>query len=94
VADLRVDYQLLTSIHRTLNGLAGEYDELDGGAGVDGSVYGAGDITAAMASFSGNWAGHRKALLATIQDLGRMTAETAARFHETDSQLASALVRK
>ena len=47
-----------------------------------------------MASFSGNWAGHRKALLATIQDLGRMTAETAARFHETDSQLASALVRK
>lgn len=94
MADLKVDYQLLASIHRTLNGLTWEFENIQDQASAYDSAYGSGDITAAMGGFSGNWGNHRKALLGTMQDLSQMVAATARQFRQADRQLASDLTRK
>jgi hypothetical protein len=94
MADLRVDYQLLASIHSTLNGLTWEFENIEDQASAYDSAFGSGDITAAMGSFAGNWSAHRKTLLGTMQNLDRMVAATAQHFHQTDSQLASDLTKK
>jgi conjugal transfer/entry exclusion protein len=94
MSDLRVDYQLLASIHGTLNGLVWEFQNIEDQAGAYDSAYGSGVITAAMGSFSGNWSNHRKTLLGRMQALDQMVAATAQEFHQTDSQLASDLARK
>lgn len=94
MADLRVDYQLLTSIHATLGGLASEFGHLEDQASSYDAAYGGSNITAAMASFSGNWGNHRKTLLGTMQHLDQMVTATAERFRQADNQLASDLTRK
>jgi hypothetical protein len=94
MADLRVDYQLLASIHATLTSLTWEFETIEDQASAYDSAFGSSDITAAMGSFSGNWSTHRKTLLGTMQNLDRMVAATAQHFHQTDSQLASDLTKK
>lgn len=56
MADLKVDYQLLTDIHRTLYGLTGDFGNLDDQVSGDDKAFGSGGITAAMGGFAGNWA--------------------------------------
>jgi hypothetical protein len=94
MADLRVDYQLLASIHSTLNGLTWEFENIEDQASAYDQAYGSGDITAAMGSFSGNWSNHRKALLGTMQNLDHMVTSAAQDFRQADSQLARDLTRK
>jgi hypothetical protein len=94
VADLRVDYQLLASIHGTLNGLTWEFENIEDQASAYDAAFGSGAITSAMGSFSGNWTQHRTKLLGTMRDLDRLVTATAQHFHQTDSQLASDLTRK
>ncbi len=94
MADLRVDYQLLASIHATMTGLISEFEAIeDQASGLD-SAYGSGAIAGAMGSFSGNWSDHRKKLVGSMQGLDRLVTSTATGFHRTDSQLASELTRK
>jgi hypothetical protein len=94
MADLRVDYQLLASIHSTLNGLTWEFENIEDQASAYNSAYGSGDITTAMSSFAQNWSNHRKTLLGTMQNLDHMVTVTAQQFRHTDSQLASDLTKK
>jgi hypothetical protein len=94
MADLRVDYQLLASIHSTLNGLTWEFENIEDQASAYDSAYGSSGITAAMGSFAGNWSYHRKTLLGTMQNLDQMVTATAQQFRQTDSQLASELTKK
>jgi conjugal transfer/entry exclusion protein len=94
VADLRVDYQLLASIHGTLNGLILELENIEDQASAYDSAYGSGAITAAMGSFSGNWSNHRQTLLGRMRALDQMVTVTARQFHQADSQLASDLAAK
>ena len=91
MADLKVDYQLLSSIHGTLNGLMREFESIEERA--DSQVYGSGQITSAMGNFSGNWSNHRKALLDSMRNLDHMVTTTDQRFHQTDSKLAGDLKR-
>jgi uncharacterized protein YukE len=91
VADLRVDYQLLASVTRTLSGLAGEFAHIDDQVGSYDSAYGSGAVTAAMGNFSGNWSSHRKTLLSAMGNLGQLTAAAEQRFRQTDGKLASDL---
>jgi conjugal transfer/entry exclusion protein len=94
MADLRVDYQLLASIHATLSNLTWEFENIEDQASAYDPAFGSSDITAAIGSFAGNWSTHRKTMLGTMGNLDRMVAATAQRFHQTDSQLASDLTRK
>ena len=73
MADLRVDYQLLASITRTLSSLAGEFEHVDDQVGSYDPVYGSGAVTSAMGNFSGNWSGHRKTMLTAMGNLGHLT---------------------
>ncbi|MBV9448194.1 MAG: hypothetical protein JO345_20105 [Streptosporangiaceae bacterium] len=94
MADLRVDYQLLASIHSTLNGLTGEFQHIEDQASAYNSAFGSDAITGAMGAFAGNWSSHRKTLLSTMRNLDRMVTTTAQDFHHADSQLAADLTRK
>jgi hypothetical protein len=94
MADLKVDYQLLASIHGTLTGLVSEFESIEDRTSAYQSAFGSADITAAMGAFAGNWSDHRTALLGGMRNLDHMVTATAQRFHQTDSQLASDLTRK
>jgi hypothetical protein len=94
MADLRVDYPLLASIHATLSNLTWEFENIEDQASAYDPAFGSSDITAAIGSFAGNWSTHRKTMLGTMGNLDRMVAATAQRFHQTDSQLASDLTKK
>lgn len=94
MADLRVDYQLLASITATLSSLASEFAHIDDQVSSYVTAYGSGAIAGAMGSFSGNWSNHRKTLLASMENLGQMTAATEQHFRQADSSLASDLTRK
>lgn len=94
MADLRVDYQLLASIHGTLNGLSREFQNIEEQTSSYNSAFGADAITSAVGAFAGNWSDHRKKLLASMQNLDRMVTATAQDFHHADSQLAADLAKK
>jgi len=94
MADLKVDYQLLASIHRTLNGLTWEFENIQDQVGAYDQAFGSSDIRAAMGSFSGNWTTHRKTMLGTMRSLDQMVTATAQRFHQADNQLASDLTKE
>jgi len=91
VADLRVDYQLLSSVTRTLSALAAEFGHVDDEVGSFDPAYGSGTVTAAMGNFSGNWGNHRKTLLAAMGNLGQLTATAEQHFRQTDGKLAGDL---
>ena len=94
MADLKVDYQLLASIHGTLTGLISEFESIEDRVGACGPASGSAGITAAMSAFAGNWSDHRATLLGDMRNLDHMVTATAQRFHHTDDQLASDLTRK
>jgi hypothetical protein len=94
VADLRVDYQLLASVTRTLSGLAGAFAHLDDQVGSYDPDYGSGAVTAAMGNFSGNWSSHRKTLLADMGNRGQLTSAAEQGFRQVDGKLASDLAGK
>jgi hypothetical protein len=66
MADLRVDYQLLASIHATLAGLTWEFENIEDQVSAYDPAFGSSDITAAMGSFAGNWSAHRTTMLGTM----------------------------
>lgn len=94
MADLKVDYQLLASIHGTLNHLVSEFEGIEDRTSAYGPAFGSADITAAMSAFAGNWSDHRTTLLGDMQNLDHLVTATGQRFHQTDSQLGSDLTRK
>ena len=89
VADLRVDYQVLASIVRTLSTLAGEFAHIGDQVSDYDPAYGSGAVTTAMANFSGNWSNHRRTLLAEMGNLGQLTEAAERRFRQADGKLAS-----
>ena len=94
MADLKVDYQLLASIHGTVNHLASEFESIEDQTSAYQSAFGSGDVSAAMDAFSGNWSDHRKTLLGSMRNLDHMVTATARDFRHADSQLGSDLTRK
>jgi hypothetical protein len=91
MADLKVDYQLLASIHATMTGLATEFQDIEDQASSYAAAYGYDAITGAMGSFAGNWSDHRQKLLGTMRSLDHMVTSTSSDFQRADTQLASGL---
>jgi hypothetical protein len=93
MADLKVDYQLLASIHTTMVGLSSEFETIEDQASAYTSAYGHDGIASAMSSFSGNWSDHRKKLLGAMHDLDHMVTATATDFRTADGKLAADLTK-
>ena len=94
MADLKVDYQLLDSIERSLSSLQSEFSNIQAQTGSYDGAMGSGDVASAMDGFAGNWNDHRKDLLSSIQTLGKMVSETKQQFQNTDNKLKSSLTQK
>jgi hypothetical protein len=94
MADLKVDYQLLDSIERSLTSLYSEFSNIKAQTGDYDGAMGSGDVTSAMDGFAGDWDDHRKDLLSSIQSLGKMVSETKQQFQNTDNKLKGSLTQK
>jgi hypothetical protein len=94
MADLKVDYQLLDSIERSLSSLQSEFSNIQAQTGAYDGAMGSGDVASAMDGFAGNWNDHRQDLLNSIETLGKMVSETIAQFQKTDNKLKSSLTEK
>lgn len=94
MSDLKVDYQLLDSIERSLTSLHSEFQNIKAQTGAYDGAMGSGDVASAMDGFAGNWDDHRKALLSSIQSLGKMVSETMQQFRNTDNKLKHSLTKK
>jgi hypothetical protein len=95
VADLAVDYDLLTDFEHSLDfveqsfkGLHDEVHGLDSGSG-----WGSGDIQDAMHTFADNWSYHRSKLESAIDALSSMVKQTKGSFQDADRQLAAQLAK-
>jgi hypothetical protein len=89
--DLRVDYSLLESSHKTLASLVGEFADLQASTGDYEAAMGSGAIVGALDSFAGNWSYHRDQLVANMQKLDDMITESVKQFMDTDQKLAQEL---
>jgi hypothetical protein len=94
MADLKVDYQLLDSIERSLTSLYSEFSNIKAQTSAYDGAMGSGDVASAMDGFAGNWNDHRKDLLNSIQSLGKMVGETRQQFQNTDNKLKGSLTQK
>ena len=93
MADLVVDYDLLTELARNMAFVDQEFRNLTGEVhGIDnGSGWGSDDIHSAMNTFQHNWRAHRAKLESAIDALSQMVTQTTGTFQDTDRQLAQAL---
>lgn len=94
MADLKVDYQLLDSIERSLSSLLSEFQNIQAQTGGYDRAMGSGDVASAMDGFAGNWNDHRKNLISSIQSLGKMVSETKQQFQNADNKLKTTLTQK
>lgn len=94
MADLKVDYQLLDSIESSLSSLQSEFQNIQAQTGSYDGAMGSGAVASAMDGFAGNWNDHRKNLISSIQNLGKMVSETKQQFQKTDKKLSSTLTKK
>jgi hypothetical protein len=94
MADLKVDYQLLDSIERSLSALYSEFQNIKARTGAYDGDLGSGTVASAMDGFAGNWNDHRASLLNSIQTLGMIVSETRQQFQNTDNKLTSSISKK
>ena len=90
MADLKVDNHLLESTERHLHSLKSEFSKIKSRTEHYDSAFGSHDIIDAMGEFSGNWDYHRRKLLESIENLGKLVHETIEKFHESDEKLKEA----
>ncbi|HLH83267.1 MAG TPA: hypothetical protein VKV38_08380 [Trebonia sp.] len=94
MSDLKVDYQLLDSVERSLSRLLSEFQNIKAQTGSYDGAMGSGAVASAMDGFAGNWNDHRKDLIGSMQSLGEMVSQTRQQFQNTDSKLSSSLTEK
>lgn len=90
MTDLKVERHLLEETERNLHSLKSEFSKIKARTEHYDSAFGSPDIVAAMGDFSGNWDYHRRKLLQSIENLGKLVHETNEKFHEADEKLKKA----
>jgi hypothetical protein len=91
---LKVEFDLLTSTEKTLTGLHSEFSDIKAQERAYDSEWGSGDVEGAMHSFTDNWDDHRKSLLNSIANVGKLVSESISAFQKTDHQLAADVTPK
>jgi hypothetical protein len=94
MSDLKVDYSLLETSHKTLTSLASEFGNLEASTSGYDAAMGSGAIAGAMGSFAGNWSYHRDQLVGDMDKLDKMITESVKQFMDTDKQAAQELLGK
>lgn len=89
MADLVVDYNLLSQTESSLNGLMNEFSNIKAQEHAYFGDWGSGDIAGAMDDFAANWDYHRKKLLDSMHSLAGMVKQCQDGFCKTDTTLAS-----
>lgn len=91
MADLKIDYDLLTTSRKSLGDIYQAYDRLKSRSSHTESDWGSGDISAAMGSFSGDWDNHREKIMKSVDSVKCMADEALAGFQDTEGKLAGSL---
>lgn len=94
MSDLKVDYELLGSIHSTMGGLIGEFENIEPQQNDYNGAMGSGDVAGAMSGFSGNWTYHRKQITGNMESLNTMVTQAIQKFRQTDETLKSEQTKK
>lgn len=91
MADLKIDYDLLTASSKSLGDIYTAFDNLKSRASNTESDWGSDDIKGAMGSFSGDWDSHREKIMHSIQSVKKTVDETITGFNDTEGKLAKSL---
>jgi hypothetical protein len=94
MSDLKVDFNILQTTETTLTRLHAEFSDIKAQERVYDSEWGSGDVKDAMHSFTDNWDDHRKNLLNTISNVGKLVSESISAFQKTDGKLADGVTKK
>ena len=94
MADLKVEFDILQTTEKTLTSLHAEFSDIKAQERVYDSEWGSGDVKDAMHSFTDNWDDHRKNLLNTISNVGKLVSESISAFQQTDGKLAADVTPK
>ena len=94
MSDLKVDFDILQGTEKALTSLHSEFSNIKAQERVYDSEWGSGDVKDAMHSFTDNWDDHRKSLLNTIENVGKLVSESISAFQKTDGKLASDVTPK
>ncbi|HEY4703518.1 MAG TPA: hypothetical protein VIH64_16600 [Streptosporangiaceae bacterium] len=94
MSDLKVDFSILQTTEKTLTSLHAEFSDIKAQERVYDSEWGSGDVKDAMHSFTDNWDDHRKNLLNTISNVGKLVSESISAFQQTDGKLADGVTKK
>jgi hypothetical protein len=90
MADLTVDFALLSKLHSSLVGVADEFEDLHTRRELEEHIWGGAQTRSAMGHFASNWDRHREDLTEQIQKLAGHCGCVAAEFHRVDQAVARA----
>ncbi len=93
-SDLKVEFDILRSTEKSLTSLHSEFSDLKAQERAYDSEWGSGDVKNAMHSFTDNWDDHRKKLLDSIGNVGKLVSESISAFQQTDGKLAADVTPK
>jgi uncharacterized protein YukE len=93
-SDLKVEFDILRSTEKALTSLHSEFSDLKAQERAYDSEWGSGDVKDAMHSFTDNWDDHRKKLLDSIGNVGKLVSQSISAFQDTDGKLATDVTPK
>jgi uncharacterized protein YukE len=87
MADLKVDYQMLEAMSRSMAAIAAEFENLHDHRDVEKSIWGGVSIRSGMDDFASNWDRHRSDLTEQIRKLGEKCGATCETFQGVEQAL-------
>jgi hypothetical protein len=91
MADLKIDYDILSESSGSLQDIYNAFDKLRSRASATSSDWGSDDIASAMGSFSGDWDNHRHKVMKSIESVKQMVDEALQGFNDTETKLSGSL---
>lgn len=91
MADLKIDYDVLSESSSSLQDIYNAFDGLKSRASATSSDWGSSAISDAMGSFSGDWDNHRQKVMKSIASVKQMVDEALQGFNDTETKLSGSL---
>jgi hypothetical protein len=91
MADLKIDYDLLSESSSSLGTIYHALDTLKSRRSQTESDWGSSAISDALGSFAGDWDSHREKIMKSVQSTKGLVDEALEGFKDTEGKLASSL---